>query len=344
MRFFRLMPMFALALSLLFLNSCTQEDITPQSTTNAEVDFRNRGGNDNNNNGPNNGNPVGDQTIVEIASSIPDFSILVDAVVKAGLVDALNNPSRKVTVFAPTNDAFVALLDAAGFASLDDVPVDVLTSILLTHVLPGTKFAADLSTDYFRTSDKVFGLNFTKIFIEVDGGVSINDNVNVVDTDIAASNGVIHVIDAVIQPSTLLSFVTSNDNFSILVQALTRPDLTIDFVGAISGEGPFTILAPTNDAFIALLGALGLDSLDDIPTETLEAVLSYHVVAGENYTARNFQREVTANTLLGETYSTKKNGSAGVIINANSNTANVIVADVQAVNGIIHAIDTVILP
>ena len=70
--------------------------------TNAEVDFRNRGGDDNNNNGPNNGNPVGDQTIVEIASSIPDFSILVDAVVKAGLVDALNNPSRKVTVFAPT--------------------------------------------------------------------------------------------------------------------------------------------------------------------------------------------------------------------------------------------------
>lgn len=332
---FRLLSLFVFAFALLTFNSCSEDNFGPSVEENAEVDLRNRG--DQNN------NPSGDQTIVEIAIDNPDFSILVDAVIKAGLVDALNNPDRKVTVFAPTNDAFVALLGDVGFNNLEEVPVDVLTSILLTHVVPGTKFASDLNTAYYRTSNRAFDAFYTKIFINTNSGVTINGNVNVVATDIAASNGVIHVIDRVIAPSDLVTFATSNDDFSILVQALTRPDLTIDFIGAISGGGPFTIVAPTNQAFLNLLDALGLNSLDEIPTATLEAVLSYHVVAGENYTGSNFSRGVEAMTLLGETFETERSNGA-IQIKAGSNTATVIATDVQGVNGVIHAIDTVILP
>ncbi len=336
MKFFRLMPIFALALSMMFFNSCTQEDLAPEATTNnAEVDFRNRPGGG--------GNPVGDQTIVELAIGNPDLSILVDAVIKADLVDVLSNNNRKLTVFAPTNDAFVALLADAGFESLDDVPVDVLTKILLTHVVAGANFSNELSTGYYRTSDQFSAGNYTKIYVDTEDGVTINGSVNVIIPDVAASNGVVHVVNTVIQPTDLLTVATTNPNFSILVQALTRPDLSIDFIGAITSGDVFTVLAPTNDAFLNLLDALDLDSLDDIPVETLEAVLSYHVVPGQNVTTSMLKRGEKYTSLLGEAFGSDFSNREYTIL-ANSNTAKIVVTDVQTSNGVVHAIDTVILP
>ena len=339
MKNFRSFTTLALTLILaLGFSSCAKEDLAPETTNN--IDFRNRGGAHSSSNG-------GGNTIVDIAVGNPDFSILVDAVIAADLAGVLSSDGP-FTVFAPTNDAFITLLNELGLSSLDDVPVDVLTTILTTHVIAGEFTSSDLSTGYFKTVATGPDSNPTDIFINTASGVSINGNVNVVAANIDASNGVIHVIDRVIQPSDIVTLAASNPGFSSLVAALTRPDLTIDFIGALNSGGPFTVLAPTNAAFQALLDSNpAWNSLNDIPVDVLEAVLSYHVTADGNLTSYFLFRRPTVNTLLpGSTYTTgfNFNGGFSLEVIAGSNTANVVVADVQAQNGVVHAIDTVILP
>jgi transforming growth factor-beta-induced protein len=153
------------------------------------------------------------------------------------------------------------------------------------------------------------------------------------------------VIDAVLIPETLpatvVDIATSNDDFSILVQALTREDLTIDFVGALTGEGPFTVFAPTNAAFVALLAELGATSLDDIDTETLEAVLQMHVLAGK-VMSTDLSEGLKAQTLLGEELTFSLEGGPKTI-DPNGRVSNITAFDIEAQNGVVHVIDTVIL-
>mgnify|MGYP002624597559 FL=1 len=332
-----LFPLSLMVILLLGFSSCSKEDLSPNTVE--TVEFRDRG-NTSTNIGSGN-------TIVDIAIGNPDFSILVEAVVKADLVGVLSSDGP-FTVFAPTNSAFVALLSDLDLSSLDDVPVDVLTTILTTHVLSGEFTSGDLSTGYFNTVANGPGNNPTDLFINTTSGVSINGSVNVIAADVDASNGVIHVIDKVIQPSDIVTLAASNPAFSSLVAALTRPDLSIDFIGALNSGGPFTVLAPTNEAFQNLLDSNpAWNSLNDIPAAVLEAVLSYHVTADGNITSSFFFRRPVVNTLLpGSTYTSaiSFNGGLSLEIVAGSNTATVVAADVQAQNGVVHAIDTVILP
>ncbi|MFW6259939.1 MAG: fasciclin domain-containing protein, partial [Tangfeifania sp.] len=164
--------------------------------------------------------------------------------------------------------------------------------------------------------------------------------------DIEAQNGVVHVIDTVILPNqlpeTVVDIATSDDDFSILVSALTREDLSTDFVGALTGEGPFTVFAPTNAAFAALLDELGAASLDDIDSATLEAVLQMHVVSGKVMSA-DLTEGMTAPTLLGEEITFSLDGGA-TITDPNGRVSNITAVDIEAQNGVVHVIDTVILP
>jgi uncharacterized surface protein with fasciclin (FAS1) repeats len=164
----------------------------------------------------------------------------------------------------------------------------------------------------------------------------------VIAADVQATNGVVHVIDAVIGLPTVVTFAVSNPDFSILVQALTRPDLTTDFVSVLSGIGPFTVFAPTNAAFSALLTELGVSSLDDIDAATLEKVLTYHVVSG-NVRAGDLTNDQQVATLNGDSFTIHLTQGAQ-IKDANSRTSNIVATDVQANNGVVHVIDKVILP
>jgi transforming growth factor-beta-induced protein len=139
----------------------------------------------------------------------------------------------------------------------------------------------------------------------------------------------------------VVDIATSNNDFSILVAALTREDLTIDFVGALTGEGPFTVFAPTNVAFAALLNELGATSLDDIDTGTLEAVLQMHILAGKVMSA-DLSEGLTAETLLGQELTFSLEDGAKVI-DPNGRVSNITAVDIEAQNGVVHVIDTVIL-
>ncbi|WP_346855560.1 fasciclin domain-containing protein [uncultured Draconibacterium sp.] len=271
-------------------------------------------------------------TIADIAVANSEFSILVEALMKADLVGAVADKEAELTVFAPTNDAFVALLSDLGANSLDDISVETLSNILLYHVIGSKAMSTDLTSGYYPTLSTFSG-NSISMYVQVDGGVSINNSTMVTAADVEADNGVIHVVDKVILPPSVVNIAIDNATFSTLVSAVVKAGL----VETLSGEGPFTVFAPTNDAFDALFAALEIAGIDDLTAEQLIPILTYHVVSGN----------VLSTDLASGTVPTLSDGkhltvdlSAGVMIN----DSQVLAADIQGANGVVHVIDKVLIP
>ncbi|QOW09368.1 fasciclin domain-containing protein [Kaistella flava (ex Peng et al. 2021)] len=289
--------------------------------------------------------PVMSQTVYAIASRDSDLSSLKAAIDKAGLATTLDGTGT-FTVFAPSNAAFATFLTANGFASLNDVPVAALKEILLNHVLAAKVTSSQITTGYVSTLAKGSASTTRNLsmFINTASGVKINGISNVTKADIMATNGVIHKVDAVIGLPTIVTHALANPNFTSLVAALTRPDMP-NFVGILSGtaSSPFTVFAPTNAAFTSLLTELSLPNLAAIPQATLENVLKYHVVAGANVASTDLTNNMVVTTFQGGKFTITTTGGAK-ITDANNRVANIILTDVQCSNGIIHAIDKVLLP
>lgn len=182
------------------------------------------------------------------------------------------------------------------------------------------------------------------MYINTDSGVTINGVADVIAPDITAANGVVHVVDAVIDLPTVVTFAVADPTFSNLVTALTRPDQP-NFVSVLStpngtAPAPFTVFAPTNDAFADLLMELGVGGLGDIDGQTLTAVLNMHVIAEANVRAEDLVSG-TVTTLGGDITIDANNAT---ITDPDGRVINIIVVNVQAANGVIHAVDKVILP
>lgn len=289
-------------------------------------------------------------TIVDVAAGNPEFTSLVAAVTKAGLASTLADTSKEFTVFAPTNAAFASLLSAIGASSLDDVSAEQLKPILLYHVL-GAKVDATAATSAAMSNAKVDALG-GKIQLSLSGStITLDGKASVTAADVAASNGVIHVIDQVILPS-ITDIATTDARFSSLAAALTLADTASPSPGLVAAldddaaAGGFTVFAPTNDAFTALVTALkgsdngattGIAALTDFRPDQVIPVLTYHVIGGAQVKAAAVMTG-TADTLGGKVALTKTGAAVKV------DDANVIIADVLASNGVIHAIDAVILP
>lgn len=289
-----------------------------------------------------------DNTIVAIASGNENFSILVQALQKANLVNTLNG-AGPYTVFAPTNEAFLRFLEDNNFASLDDVPTPLLTQVLLNHVVSGNVQSSQLTNGYIKTlaTSAVATDQNLSLYVSTEGGVKLNggstlaDGATVTTANLIASNGVIHVIDEVIDLPTVVTFALADPTFEVLVQALTREDQpSFDII--LSGEGPFTVFAPTNDAFASLLGDLGLNELADVQQNILTQTLQYHVVNG-NVRSSQLTQDQIVTTLQGSDFTVDLVGGPK-IKDATNSVSNVIAVDVQANNGVVHVLDKVILP
>lgn len=265
--------------------------------------------------------------IVDTAAEAGQFTTLLVAAEAAGLVDTLKGEGP-FTVFAPTDDAFAALGDETIAALLADP--ETLANILLYHVVPGEVLAADVAE--LASAETAAG--FPVVIKATDDGVMVN-NANVVASDIMASNGVIHVIDAVILPPTtdIVDTAIADGRFTTLVAAVEAAGL----VDALKGEGPLTVFAPTDDAF-AVLGTDTINSLLADP-ETLASILLYHVVDGAVFSGDVVKLE-SATTLNGADITIRVDEDGNVFIN----DAQVIIADIITTNGVIHVIDAVILP
>lgn len=293
----------------------------------------------------NDDNMMTEKTTYELVSSDSNLSSLKAAIDKAGLSATLNQ-SGTFTLFAPTNAAFATFLQANGYASLNDVPTAALKTLLMNHVLNSEVKAAAISTGYVSTlaMGSASSTRPISMFINTNGGVKINGVSNVVATDIDANNGVIHKVDAVIGLPTIVTHATANPQFTSLVSALTRSDMP-NFVGILSGtaNSPFTVFAPTNTAFSSLLTEIGAANLAAIPKTTLENTLKYHVVTGANVGSNNLTNNMVVPTFQGGSFKITTTGGAKITDN-NNRVSNIIVTDVQCSNGIIHAIDKVLLP
>ena len=284
------------------------------------------------------------KNIVELAQSNANLSILVDAVVYTDLAATLSG-TTEYTVFAPTNAAFTALLQSLGVAKITDVDKATVKAILLNHVIAGEVKSGAITTGYAKSLSP-FGTTTStlSLYIAKSGSnVTVNKDVNVTTADLDASNGVVHVVDKVITLPTVVNHALNNPNFSTLVAALTRSDLGVDYVTILSGAGPFTVFAPTNDAFAALLTELGAPNLAAIDAATLNKVLQYHVVSGANVLAATLTEGQQVTTFQGGKFTINLAGGAK-IKDLNNRTSNIIVTDVQGSNGVVHAIDKVLLP
>jgi transforming growth factor-beta-induced protein len=284
-------------------------------------------------------------TIVDVAVN-NNLSSLVAAVTKAELVATLSG-SGPFTVLAPTNEAFATFLEEKGFNSLDDVPKEVITQILLNHVIDGSLKSTDLTTGYANTkATSDASQTPMSIYINTDGGVKFNGISQVSVPNVSADNGTVHVVDKVIDLPTIVTFAAADSNFSILVEALTRESIYtyVETLSTPNGTepAPFTVFAPVNSAFVSLLNELDLTALSEVPTATLTSTLNTHVVAGANVLESGLSDNMPISTLGGALTVNLSAGEA-TLTDSGSRISKIIATDVQANNGVIHAIDKVVL-
>jgi uncharacterized surface protein with fasciclin (FAS1) repeats len=305
------------------------------------------------------------KTILDIATTDSNFSILAAAVTKAGLVDALKG--NDLTVFAPTNDAFVSLLkDDLGLTvdtndPLKDLTKEQLIPILKYHVL-GSKVDAKAATTAAGSNSSVDSLGGS-IALSLDGtSIKLDGRATVTKADVMATNGIIHVIDKVILPSITDVLANSAKDLGLeqLLAAVGAADNGKDakdkLTTLLDGAGPFTVFAPMDSAFAKVLTDNGLADLGALVTalggqEQLIGLLKYHVAA-----ARLTSKEVVAAD--GKEVTVASGGKVSVTVDGGKvilnkgvtagvkgvNDSEVKVIDIYTSNGVIHILGAVIAP
>jgi transforming growth factor-beta-induced protein len=318
---------------------------------------------------------IADIVVASTSAETPEFTVLLAAVQAAdpAILELLSNPDANLTVFAPTDAAFTAALEALGVTAEDLLGnTELLNQVLAYHVVPGA-FNAEAVV---ALDGALLGTALPEqaLAISLDGeSVKVNES-TVVTPDVAASNGIVHVIDAVLLPAAeeamadpmateeammeeemaepagniaeivIASTSAETPEFTVLLAAVQAADPAV--LETLTGSGPYTVFAPTDAAFAAALEALGVTAEELLAnTELLTQVLSYHVVPGyfsaeTVVAAAGMEGGVNVATLLpGTTVNVSLDGETVKV-----NEANVVATDVMATNGIVHVIDAVILP
>lgn len=288
-------------------------------------------------------------TVVDVALA-NNLTSLAAALEATDLVTTLQG-SGPFTVFAPTNEAFADLLAATGL-DLNNLSTDeeaLVRNILLNHVIIGETISStglvNAGSGYTNTAATGPNGENLSLYFSTSNGVMLNGSATVTNADNTASNGIVHIVDEVIGLPTIATFATSNPALSTLVDALIYADTgtpTVPYIDTVSDAtaGPFTVFAPSNDAFADLLTELNISGLSDLGTATVNDVLLYHIVSGNiqssglpNGTVATLGGDITAdNTMF-------------TLTDANNRVSNIVVSlvDIQSINGVVHVIDKVIL-
>lgn len=271
-----------------------------------------------------------EQDIVAVAAGAGQFKTLLAAATAAGLAPVLQSEGP-LTVFAPTDEAFAKLPAGTVETLLKPENKDLLVSILTYHVVPGRMMAADvLKQKNLKT------VNGQRPAIAMKNGKPMIGKAAIVGTDIKASNGVIHVIDQVIIPEkrNIIEVATDAKMFNTLAAALTEAEL----VETLQSKGPFTVLAPTDDAFAKLPAGTVETLLKPENRDQLKAILLYHVIPGRVYADQvvTLSKAPTASGVEAPIVANDKGVTVG--------GAKVIKTDIEASNGVVHVVDTVMIP
>lgn len=312
--------------------------------------------------------PAPQQNVLEIAAANADFDVLAAAAEKAGAeVKGVLSGTTQITVFAPTDAAFVTYLgvanEAAALTAVNGLSQVAAADLLKFHVIAGSEIkAADIAAG--TTTVTTARASNNKAFITKSGANVTINNARVTTANVDASNGVIHIIDAVLAPpaGNIVSIATTGataESFNLLATALTKANL----VTPLQGAGPFTVFAPDDVAFLALLRTLtgnatlteaqGIDAINAIDADSdplnlseLTSVLQYHVVPNAAAFSINLTNNQSITTLkpAAPNQVTIGLGTTVTVDGAASEPSTVALANVAATNGVIHVIDRVLLP
>ncbi|PMO51341.1 hypothetical protein BCT07_06525 [Vibrio breoganii] len=283
-------------------------------------------------------------TIVDAAVADGNFTTLVAAVEQAGLVDTLADSNAELTVFAPTDAAFEKFLTENNLTADELLGSPALADILTYHVYAGE---VDAATAIGLAGNTVAMVNGDNVALSLSGENLLVNTATVTATDIITGNGIIHVIDAVLVPpadvgeptSNIVETAVNDGRFTVLVQAL----ITANLDGALADENEtYTVFAPTDDAFTALLSELNIDAATLLANPDLATILLNHVVQGAAVDS------VTAMSLNGTNATTMAMKEIAIAIDEETDTltvggSNVIIRDIYTTNGVIHVIDAVII-
>jgi len=280
--------------------------------------------------------PQSSKNIVDRLERLGNFSILLTALETANLKDTVAT-GGPFTLFAPTDQAFADLLAQLGITAPELLANPDLASILLYHAVPGGLRAGELlesSTEPTLSDGK-------SVLVVREGRDVLVNRAKVTRANVPASNGIIHVIDGVLLPpaeptsiNSILDVLQLDGRFSVLLAALEVTGLD----DAVAGPGPFTLFAPTDEAFAALLAALGISADELLANPDLSSILLYHVL-GSREEALQLLRARIATTLMGDDLSIRVRRSSFFV-----NDSRVINPNVNAPNGILHTLDKVLLP
>lgn len=295
--------------------------------------------------------PQSNSPLIQTANNA-GLTTLVAAIRAVDGLEGILEQQAAITVFAPTNDAFAAALNAYGASNLDELMVKIggtsnLEKVLGFHVVPATAFSTDLAASNTLTTlaDEQLMVNKSA------SGVTVTDaggnTYNVTTADVAIANGVVHVIDGVLLPTIELPNVVEAAqaaNLTVLLQAVTAAGLG----DALLAQEEMTVFAPTNQAFTDLLTALGLNSLEELVetlgVEAVTKVLRFHVVPATAFSFDLAEGAQQVPTLGGEELTVIRSGSEVTVRDKAGNTYEVVAADVAIENGVVHVIDGVLLP
>jgi len=279
-------------------------------------------------------------TVVDVIVGSEDHTLLEAAVIEAGLVEALSDTTGTFTVFAPTDDAVTNLIYELGITADELLTLPTLSDILLYHVVNATALSGDLMDgDTFET------LLGEDIIISITDSTVMVNNAMVTVADITTDNGVVHVIDAVLLPptdvetTTVVDVIVGSEDHTVLELAVVQEGL----VDALSGEGPFTVFAPTDAAFTALAEAFNVEVTALLELQNLTDILTYHVVSG-TVLSTDLTDGMEATALNGGTLTFTVDSMGVEVGTAAVGPAMVTVADIVTDNGVVHVIDAVLVP
>jgi len=315
----------------------------------------------------NNNNTMPQNSIVDIAASNSNFSILAQAVERAGLTATLDGAGQ-FTVFAPTNAAFNAYLDTTPYDNINEVPVAALRNLLLNHVIGAEVMSSAVTTGYVNTMSPMgtmanspmisMYINKSGNTITINGGAA-NGGTTVINTsaDIDASNGVIHAVNNVIAIPTIVNHVVANPDFDTLQAVVTSTSgafgdqsAVLNALNSVTASAPVTVFAPNNAAFTSLLEEFSSAGINPSPGQ-YSSVLQYHVVNG-NVRSTALPGIVSGSgagvvpTLNGQNVTISLTGGAKITgtFSPTRPASNIIATDIQGSNGVVHVLDKVLLP
>ncbi|WP_336516574.1 fasciclin domain-containing protein [Pollutibacter soli] len=279
------------------------------------------------------------KSIAAIVSSSKDYSMLKLALERADLLKTLDQPGT-FTVFVPDNSAFEKA--GATVELIESAPVETLKNVLLFHVI-GSKITASQIPEGNNTA--VTSLLGAALYVSKSGSkVSVNGS-GVTRADIEANNGVIHGIDRVLVPpaGNIVEVAKSNPALSYLVAAVVRASQgTTNVAALLSGDGPLTVFAPTNQAFINA-GFPTIESINAAKPDDLTPILAYHVITDRVFST-NLVDGGQPSTFAGETLTIDLSSGAAVKGKSNTTKSKIGPADIVTTNGVVHVIDQVLLP